>query len=283
MSDQQQKSINRRDFMKSAVTLAGFGALSCLPFGGQLLLPRKADAATVQNEARPGIIFGPTPIVHGKAVHEQDFTIFNSRIAASFAAGSYKYWNMTTGSILDLALIHDDTFGSALVDDVEFLEDVWSAIGSHDSEDLPVPDGNVSWKPDGNTIVVTTQRPYWTWTYGLKQPFAVTIEYTLEADADYLGVRTTVTNPFDNEPYADLFNSAQACSCGATGSQGRIVLTHRRDYTVSVRMDGVNSAMKPGACRSLSFLPDIQPGHFHSFRGEILVVANDSHARLLHA
>ena len=150
-----------------------------------------------------GVITGPTPIDQGMAIHEQDFTIYNSKIAASFAVGSNNYWNMTSGSILDIAVVKNGKIGTDLVNDVEFLNDLWTATGSYEKENLlRVPAKNIRYTKDDKKIVVTAETRYW--TAGHKLPLSVTIEYTLEADKNYLGLKTTVHNPEGNEPYTNM-------------------------------------------------------------------------------
>ena len=74
-----------------------------------------------------GVIKGATPIDQGMAIHEKDFTIYNGKIAVSFAVGSNNDWNMTSGSSLDIAVMKDGKFGTDMVNDVVFLNDLWSA------------------------------------------------------------------------------------------------------------------------------------------------------------
>ena len=123
-----------------------------------------------------GVITGPTPIDQGMAIHEQDFTIYNNKIAVSFAVGSNNYWNMTNGSILDIALVKDGKVGTDLVNDVGFLNDLWTATGAYNNENLlRVPAGNITYSKDDKKIVVTAKTRYW--TSGHKLPLDVVIEY----------------------------------------------------------------------------------------------------------
>ena len=71
-----------------------------------------------------GVQQGATKIFEGMATDEKDITIWNDKMAVSFAVGSNNYWNMTKGSILDICAIDSEgTWGPDLVNDVELLMD----------------------------------------------------------------------------------------------------------------------------------------------------------------
>ena len=52
-----------------------------------------------------GVEQGKTKIFEGMATDDKDITIWNDKMAVSFAVGSNNYWNMTKGSILDICAI----------------------------------------------------------------------------------------------------------------------------------------------------------------------------------
>ena len=84
--------MKRREFLIGTAGLLAATALPTVCFAGT-------------SPAFPlGVIKGPTPIDQGMAIHEKDFTIYNGKIAVSFAVGSNNYWNMTSGSIRDVAV-----------------------------------------------------------------------------------------------------------------------------------------------------------------------------------
>ncbi|MDR1421554.1 MAG: hypothetical protein LBI64_01655, partial [Coriobacteriales bacterium] len=83
-----------------------------------------------------GYVVGTTPISEGMAAGADDITVYNDQIAFSLAVSSNNYWSMTKGSILDIARIEDGVYGKDLVNDVEFLNDLWTATGTYDGQNL---------------------------------------------------------------------------------------------------------------------------------------------------
>jgi len=251
--------------------------------------PSKAKKPSV------GVITGATPINQGMANHPSDFTIYNDKIAASFAVGSNNYWNMTNGSILDVAVMKDGKFGIDLVNDVEFLNDFWTATGSFNGEDLlNAPKGNITYSKDKNKVVVTAKTRYW--TAGHKQPLNVTIEYTLETGKNYISLKTTVENPEGNEAYQNLHSGYSISTLAAnmygpfgyypdkkiTGIRigadsdvneklGNFVLTYGKNYAVSVQLDGANAYKGSSGYKDLYVNQTIEPGKTYSYTGELLV------------
>ena len=72
-----------------------------------------------------GVEQGATRIFEGMATDDKDITIWNDKMAVSFAVGSNNYWNMTKGSILDICAIDSSgKWGPDLVNDVELLMDL---------------------------------------------------------------------------------------------------------------------------------------------------------------
>ncbi len=245
--------------------------------------------------AEVGVIKGATPIQQGMAKQSEDFTIYNDKIAASFAVGTNNYWNMTKGSILDVAIMKDGKFGVDLVNDIEFLNDLWTATGSFNNEDLlNVPQKDITYKKDDKKVVVTAKTRYW--TAGHKLPLNVTIEYTLEDGNDYIGLKTTVENPKGNEPYENLYSGYSISTLASsmfgpygyypdkktTGIRigedeevnekfGNFVLTYGKDYTVSVQLDGANSYKGSSGYKDVYINRTIESGKTYVYTGEILV------------
>lgn len=171
-----------------------------------LARPVKADV---------GVVKGATPINQGMAIHADDFTIYNDKIAASFAVGTNNYWNMTNGSILDVAIMKDGKFGVDLVNDIEFLNNYWTATGAFNGENLQKnPKENITYKKEENKVVVTAKTRYW--TAGHKLPLNVTIEYTLEDGKNYIGLKTTVENPAGNDVYENMYGGYSVSTLAAS-------------------------------------------------------------------
>ncbi len=285
--------MKRRDFLASAAALV---AMTALPKGMAM-----AAAAT----SPLGIIKGATPIDQGMAIHANDFTIYNNKIAASFAVGSNNYWNMTSGSILDIALVKDGRFGVDLVNDVEFLNDLWAASGSYNNEDLlHVPAKDISYVQDKDKIIVTAKTRYW--SAGHKLPLNVTIEYTLGADKNYIGLVTKVENPEGNEPYENVYSGYSISTLAAnmfgpfgyypdlktTGigigadqdiqeRLGDFVVTYGKDYAVSLQVDDANSYKGSSGYKDLYVNRTIEPGKTYVYTGEILVLDKGETAPVL--
>lgn len=258
-------------------------------FGLALAVPAQEARAEL------GVVVGPTPIDQGMAIHETDFTIYNNKIAASFAVGTNNYWNMTNGSILDIAVVKDGRFGVDLVNDIEFLNDLWTATGSFNGEDLlHTPADKITWTKDDKKIVVTARTRYW--TAGHKLPLNVTIEYTLEDDKNYIGLKTTVENPAGNEPYENLYSGYSISTLAASmygpfgyypdvkttgigvGADkdvnekfGEFVVTYGKDYAVSVQLDGADAYKGSSGYKDVYTLRTIEPGKSYVYSGEILV------------
>ncbi len=252
-----------------------------------------------------GVIKGATPIDQGMAINEKDFTIYNNKIAASFAVGSNNYWNMTSGSILDIAVMKDGKFGTDLVNDVEFLNDLWTASGSYNNEDLlHVPAQDITYTQDDNKIVVTAKTRYW--TAGHKLPLNVTIEYSLEANKNYIGLKTTVENPEGNEPYENMYSGYSISTLASSmfgpfgyhpdvkvtgigiGADadvnekfGEFVVTYGKDYAVSAQLDGANSYKGSSGYKDVYTRRTIESGKTYVYTGEILVTDKGETAPIL--
>ena len=252
-----------------------------------------------------GVVTGPTPIDQGMAVHNDDFTIYNDKIAASFAVGTPNYWNMTSGSILDVALMNQGKFGTDLVNDVEFLNDFWTATGAFEGKDLlHVSPDQVTYRLEKDAVIVTAHTQYW--TAGHKKPLNVDIEYTLKDGDNYISLKTTVTNPADNDPYRNM-NSGYSISTLAasmfgpfgyypdvktTGIHigadpdvnepyGNFVVTYGKNYAVSVSLDGANAYKGSSGYKDVYINRDIEPGKSYIYTGELLVSGRGETASIM--
>ena len=263
---------------------------------------------------------GGTKIDQGMANSKEDFTIYNGEIAASFAVGTNNYWNMTSGSILDIAIMNEDgTFGVDLVNDVQFLNNLWTATGSYNGENLLkadevkytlYKDGKEVSDPagkEGDKVVVTTKTRYWLSEY--KQPLNVTIEYTLEDGKNYIGLKTTIENPKGNDTYKNMYSGYSLSTLAAnmygpfgyypdlkaTGigigdavkePYGNFVATYGKStyskgYAVSVQMDGADAYKGSSGYKDVYKVQDIEPGKTYTYSGEILVSDKDETSSIL--
>lgn len=259
---------------------------------GIFLLPLLLSTAA---QAEVGVKVGPTPIDQGMAIHADDFTIYNNRIAASFAVGSNNYWNMTNGSILDIAMVKNGRFGSRLVNDIEFLNDLWTASGSYNNENLlKVPAKNITYKIEKDRVIVTAKTRYWTSDHQL--PLNVTIEYILTDNSNFIGLKTTVENPPGNEAYRHLYSGYSISTLASsmygpfgyypdiktTGiaigadrdvgeKYGEFVVTYDKHYAVSVQLNGANAYKGSSGYKDVYVQRTIEPGQSYVYTGEILV------------
>ena len=166
-----------------------------------------------------GVEQGATKIFEGMATDDKDITIWNDKMAVSFAVGSNNYWNMTKGSILDICAIDSSgKKGPDLVNDVEFLMDLWTATGEYNGTDLR-NDVKVtsSLSEDKKMVTVTSEYKYWVADPdkdGVNDDNALPLDikqvYTLKAGDSHLSMETTVTNPNDIDYGNETLNSSAA-------------------------------------------------------------------------
>lgn len=244
------------------------------------------------------VVEGVTPIDNGMANNEKDFTVINDKIALSFAVGSSNFWNMTNGSVLDIAVVKDGKIGTDLVNDVEFLNNFWTATGSYNGENLlQVSPENITYKTEADKVVVTAKTRYW--TDGHKLPLNVTIEYTILDGKNYVPMKTTVSNPEGNDTYKDMYSGYSISTLAANmfgpfgyypdkkitgirmGSDSRVndpngdfVVTYGKNYAVSVQLDNADAYKGSSGYKDIYTLRDIEPGKTYVYTGEILI--NDS-------
>ncbi len=164
--------------------------------------------------AECGVIEGTTPIFEGAATAAEDITIYNDKIAVSFAVGTNNYWNMTRGSILDIGLrgAGGNEYGYDMTNDAEFLVDLWTATGTYNGENLLTDvDCSYSVNDAKDTVTVTMKTRFWsadadkngvnddTQFGSLQKPLNVTTTYTLRDGDYYVTMETKVENPADNK------------------------------------------------------------------------------------
>ena len=172
-----------------------------------------------------GVERGATRIFEGMATDDEDITIWNDKMAVSFAVGSNNYWNMTKGSILDICAIDSSgKWGPDLVNDVELLMDLWTATGEYKGTDLR-NDVKVtsSLSSDKKTVTVTSEYRYWVADPnkdGVNDdalPLDIKQVYTLKAGDSHLSMETTVTNPNDKIDYGNETLNSSAAGKSSTG------------------------------------------------------------------
>lgn len=172
-----------------------------------------------------GVEQGATRIFEGMATDDKDITIWNDKMAVSFAVGSNNYWNMTKGSILDICAIDSSgKWGPDLVNDVELLMDLWTATGEYKGTDLR-NDVKVtsSLSSDKKTVTVTSEYKYWVADPNKDGenddalPLDIKQIYTLKAGDSHLSMETTVTNPNENIDYGNETLNSSAAGKSSTG------------------------------------------------------------------
>lgn len=172
-----------------------------------------------------GVKQGATDIFEGMATDDKDITIWNDKMAVSFAVGSNNYWNMTKGSILDICAIDSSgKWGPDLVNDVELLMDLWTATGEYKGTDLR-NDVKVtsSLSSDKKTVTVTSEYRYWVADPnkdGVNDdalPLDIKQVYTLKAGDSHLSMETTVTNPNETIDYGNETLNSSAAGKSSTG------------------------------------------------------------------
>lgn len=255
--------------------------------------------------AEGGIVKGPTPIDQGMANSPQDITIYNSKIAASFAVGTSNYWNMTKGSILDVAMMKGKSsngspvFGVDLVNDFEFLNNYWAATDAYKGKDLLDEDVTVSYKVNATNIEVIAKTRYF--KEGHDKPLDVTIKYILEDGKDYIKMVTTMKNPAGNQAYKDM-NAGYSISTLAANMYGpfgyypdtkvtgirigndprvkepqaNFVATYGQEsyhstYCVSAQLDGADTYKGSSGYKDLYKRVTLDGGETVTFNGEMLV------------
>lgn len=172
--------------------------------------------------AECGVIKGATPIFEGAATAADDITIYNDKIAVSFAVGTNNYWNMTRGSVLDIGMrgAGGNEYGYDMTNDAEFLVDLWTATGSYNGENL-LTDVDCSYAVNDakDTVTVTMKTRYWVADadkngtnddkqFGaMQKPLNVTTTYTLKDGNNYVTMVTTVENPSSNKvTYENMYS-----------------------------------------------------------------------------
>ncbi|HMM07031.1 MAG TPA: CehA/McbA family metallohydrolase [Clostridiales bacterium] len=280
-------------------------------------------AGTAGVYADCGVSVGPTAIFEGRATGAHDLTVYNDEIAFSIAVDSNNYWNMTKGSILDVGIrggngVSGD-MGVNIVNDIEFLNDLWTATGTYDGTDLR---NDIEVDVTENTkdkVVITVHTRYWvadadkdgvkdeTQFGALQKPINVTIAYTLEDGNNHITLGCVIDNPDTNEvTYQNMYSgfslTTQAASMFgpygfypdekltgiAIGSDpaveeyfGNFVVSYSNNYAVSLEMDNANAYKGSTGYKDLYTLQDLVPGETYHYVGEALISDKSETATLI--
>ena len=266
-----------------------------------------------------GVVDGATPIFEGAATDAKDFTIYNDKIAASFAIGTNNYWNMTRGSILDIG-INDgqNNFNKDLTNDAEFLLDLWTATGSYKGENL-LTDVDAKYTIAGDTVTVVVKTRYWVADadkngtddevqFGATQkPLNVTTTYTLKDGNSYISMVTKVENPASNKVTYEKMYSGYSISTNAASMYGpfgfypevkttgiaigandkvqerfgEFVATYSDSYAASVQLDGADAYKGSSGYKDVYKLRSIAPGKTETYVGELLVSGESETASIM--
>ena len=146
---------------------------SRFPAGALTLMLATSAQAAVQ------VIVGPTPIQGGEAQSGGDITVVNERLAFALAVTSPVPYGVPRGAIIDVAPVSQGKIGRDCVVFADFIPNNWSAWPNTFQHVEILERG-----PD--RAVVRTVRDWGRVT--------VTTVYTLESNADAVGIRTTLAN-----------------------------------------------------------------------------------------
>ncbi|EXJ12212.1 MULTISPECIES: CehA/McbA family metallohydrolase [Nitrincola] len=233
------------------------------------------------------VVTGPSPIEGDVLIHPEDITLYNDKIAITFAVGSPNFWGMTNGSISNLALMQGrDQFGVNIVNDVEFLVNSWTASGGSLVADVEVVKASVE-----EGIVRATS----TWLGdGKDNALDVVTTYTLTKDSNVLQLHTLVTNP-GPDSYEDLRSgySLSALSAfmfgpfgydtpdirarniyigaGADEPLGDFTVSYTEDYAITVQMDDPDIYRGTTGYKDLHKHYNLAPGESMAFTGELQI------------
>ena len=130
-------------------------------------------------EAAVQVVVGPTPIQNGEANSAGDITVVNEKLAFALAVGSPVPYGVPRGAIVDVAPVVNGRIGRDCVVFADFIPNNWSA-----------------WPNTFQHIEVLERGPKRAVIRTVRDWGKVTITtlYTLESNADSVGIRTTMSN-----------------------------------------------------------------------------------------
>jgi hypothetical protein len=136
------------------------------------------------------VIIGPTPIPGGDAVHKDDITLLNDKIAVSLAVGTPAPWGVAQGGLIDAAAKKGGEWDMNRLTLMDFLPHQWSEWASTEAKVTVV-------EQNDKKAVVRTERKW--------RDASVVTTYTLNDGEDRVHFTTVMTNE-GAEPMADLLS-----------------------------------------------------------------------------
>jgi hypothetical protein len=130
-------------------------------------------------EAAVQVVLGPTPIQDGEAKSAGDITVVNEKLAFALAVGSPVPYGVPRGAIVDVAPVVNGRIGRDCVVFADFIPNNWSA-----------------WPNTFQHIEILERGPQRAVIRAVRDWGRVTVTtvYTLESNADSVGIRTTMSN-----------------------------------------------------------------------------------------
>ncbi|WP_459936876.1 CehA/McbA family metallohydrolase [Desulfonatronum parangueonense] len=139
---------------------------------------------------------GPTDIVNGIALHEEDITISNEFYKVTFAIGTTPPWGVPHGSIVDSAIMVDGEWTDNRTALIDFLPHGWSAWPSSYQEVSIL-------EQSSDRVVIEIKRDY-------DESIELVTTYTIESGNQLLAVSTSMTNT-GSKTYEDLLAGYSLC------------------------------------------------------------------------
>lgn len=140
---------------------------------------------------------GPTDIVNGIALHDDDITVTNEFFKIAFAVGTSPPWGVPHGSIIDSAILVDGEWTDNRTALIDFLPHGWSAWPSSYQEIQVLEQG-----PE--RVVIEVKRDY-------DEHIELVTTYTVESGNNVLAVVTKMTNT-GNKSYEGLLAGYSLCT-----------------------------------------------------------------------
>lgn len=234
---------------------------------------------------------GRTPIPGGAAINENDITMYNDKIAVSFAVDTANPWGNPKGSIIDATTITDGKFDKDRVYDVEFLADEWSSWVSDKPEKVYVDTENST---ETKGIVIAER----TFVRDNKSPVTVITTYTLEAGSNEVEMVTKFENTDKKESYTDLLSGYTMTNLGGymfgpfgysttdkktkkitvNEPLGQYITTYNKDYTIALHVPDTNRYTGTSGYKDLYQLTTLQPGESKTFNAILQIEKGGSNS-----
>lgn len=254
---------------------------------------RSDKSSTPKEKAAVNFKTGATPIVGGAAINKRDITMYNDKVAVSFAVDTPNPWGNPKGSILDVATVTDGKFGQDRVLDVEFLADQWSGWVSGVPEKVYIDKSSTKTKG-----IVVAER---TFVREGKAPVNVVTTYSLEVGSNEVKMVTKFSNTDKKNSYADLYSGYTIGNKGGymfgpygyntpdkktkqitIGEKlGQYVTTYNKDFAVALHVDDANKYIGTSGYKDLYKLTTLAPGETKTFNATLQIENSGSHSPIL--